>query len=383
MRILLVGDYPPDPRLGSTKVLVKLQEEFRALGHTCDVLLADAIGDFPRVEYIRRGLGPLMALLAVRRQFREHGRYDVVDVASAEGIWIGLLSKSLLGNAAVISRSNGLEHLNYRRMIDDHDVGLLHKPWTHRLLHPVARLSQVAGAARTADRLLVLNEADRAFAISRGWKRDDRIHLVPHGVSARFFADPPSGREPRGKGILFCSSWAGMKGVPYLTEALARLVRAGRRWKMTVLGGGLPAAEILASFPEVARPFVTIIDRAPEEQLMAAYREHDLMVLPSTYEGFGMVVIEAMSQKLPVVATPAGCAASLIVNEQTGLLVPARDPTALAAALDRMLLDGALRRRCADAAFELVRGMTWAHTARLTLDVYQGAIHDRANRHGG
>ena len=40
MRILLAGDYPPDPTLGSTKVIVKLQEEFRALGHDCDVLLA-------------------------------------------------------------------------------------------------------------------------------------------------------------------------------------------------------------------------------------------------------------------------------------------------------------------------------------------------------
>jgi glycosyltransferase involved in cell wall biosynthesis len=383
MRILLVGDYPPDPRLGSTKVLIKLQEEFRALGHTCDLLLADALGDFPRTEYIRRGIEPVMALLAVRRQFREHGRYDVVDVASAEGIWIGKLSRTLLGNAAVVSRSNGLEHLNYRRMIDDHDAGLMYKPWTHRLLHPLVRLSQVAGAAKTADRLILLNEADRAFAISRGWKRDDHVHLVPHGVSARFFADPPTGRERRGQGILFCSSWAGMKGVPYLTEALARLVRAGRRWNMTVLGGGLPQAEILASFPDVARPFVTIIDRAPEEQLMAAYREHDLMVLPSTYEGFGMVVIEAMSQKLPVVATPVGCAASLIVNEQTGLLVPPRDPTALAAALDRMLLDSGLRARCAEAAFQMVRGMTWAHTAQLTLDVYRGAINDRANGHGG
>ena len=44
MRILLVGDYPPDPRLGSTKVLLKLREEFEALGHVCDVLLADGLG---------------------------------------------------------------------------------------------------------------------------------------------------------------------------------------------------------------------------------------------------------------------------------------------------------------------------------------------------
>ena len=53
MRILLVGDYPNDPRLGSTKVFVKLQEEFRALGHTCDMLLADELGARPRNRFAR------------------------------------------------------------------------------------------------------------------------------------------------------------------------------------------------------------------------------------------------------------------------------------------------------------------------------------------
>src|SRR3990170_1752277 len=70
MRILLVGDYPGDPRLGSTKVFVKLQEEFRALGHTCDVLLADDLVAAPRNRYARQLLGPMAAAVAVRRAFR-------------------------------------------------------------------------------------------------------------------------------------------------------------------------------------------------------------------------------------------------------------------------------------------------------------------------
>lgn len=374
MRILLVGDYPADPRLGSTKVLIKLQEEFRLLGHTCDVLLEDALGAFPRNVYVRRALGPVVAFWAVRRQFRQFGRYDVVDVASAEGIWIAALRGSLLGKTAVISRSNGLEHLNYRRLIADHDAGLSRKPWTRRLYHPAVRLSQVAGAARASDRLIVLNETDRAFALNRRWKRSEEIDLVPHGVSTRFFTEAPSGHEPRGDGILFCSTWTSMKGVAYLADAFARLVEAGRPWRLTVLGGGVPEDQIHADFLPVARPFVTILERAHESELMNAYRRHDVMVLPSSYEGFGMVVIEAMSQKLPVVATPVGCAQSLIVSGETGLLVPPRDAGALAAALDRMLSDGDLRRRCADAAFEQVRGMTWARTAQLTLEVYSRAI---------
>ena len=137
MRILLVGDYPPDPRLGSTKVLIKLQEEFRALGHTCDLLLADALGRAPRNPYLRQAFGPVAAWSAVRRMFTTNGPYDVVDVASAEGLWIASLGRRTLRGAVVISRSNGLEHLNYRRMLDDAAEGLASKPWTRRLFHPI------------------------------------------------------------------------------------------------------------------------------------------------------------------------------------------------------------------------------------------------------
>src|ERR1700722_6844778 len=93
LRILLVGDYPPDPRLGSPKVLFKLQEELRGLGHTCDVLFADDLGATPRNPYLRQAFAPVVALSAVSRIFRERGRYDIVDVASAEGLWIAVLRR--------------------------------------------------------------------------------------------------------------------------------------------------------------------------------------------------------------------------------------------------------------------------------------------------
>ena len=110
---------------------------------------------------------------------------------------------------------------------------------------------------------------------------------------------------------------------------------------------------------------------------MAAYREHDVLAWPSTYEGFGMVIVEAMSQRLPVVATSAGCAASLIRHERTGLSVPSRDPAALATALERMLSDRDLANGCADIAFDQVCGMTWTRTAERTLEVYRKAISAR------
>jgi glycosyltransferase involved in cell wall biosynthesis len=311
--------------------------------------------------------------------FRMNGSYDVVDVASAEGLWIASLGRSMLRGAVVISRSNGLEHLNYRRMLDDAAEGLASKPWTRRLFYPAVRLTQVAAAARAADRLLLLNDGDRAFALERGWKPEADIDVVPHGVSGRFLADAPSGREERGRGILFCGSWTPVKGVAYLADAFSRLVESGRMTNLTILGGAVPDEDVRSAFAPGARRFLTILERAPEDEVMAAYRVHDVLVLPSTYEGFGMVVVEAMSQRLAVVATPVGCARSLVIPERTGLLVPTRDAAALAAALERMLSDEGLRVRCSAAAFDRVRGMTWTSTAEHTLDVYMRALADRSD----
>jgi glycosyltransferase involved in cell wall biosynthesis len=374
VRILLVGDYPRDARLGSTKVALKLQEEFRALGHTCDVLLGDDLGAFPRNRFLRQAVAPLSALAAVWRAVRASGPYDVVDVASAEGLWLGVLRRLGLFSAAVVARSNGLEHLNYQRMIDDHDAGLSNKPWTRRLWYPAVRLSQVAGAARAADRLILLNGADRDFALARGWKSDTEIDVIAHGVSTRFLVDVPPAQAARGGGILFCGTWDLMKGVHYLAEAYSALVARGGQAPLTILGGAMPADVILSSFSAAARSRVTVIDRLPEEDVMASYRSHDLLVLPSSYEGFGMVVLEAMSQRLPVVATPVGCATLLIRDDETGVVVPTRDSDALATALERLLGDPARRARLADAALARVAGMTWTRTAETTLDSYARAL---------
>ena len=385
MRILLVGDYPRDARLGSTKVLLKLQEEFQRLGHTCDVLLSDDLGASPRHRLLRWALAPVTALGAIRRAFRDRGRYDVVDVASAEGLWVGVLrGVGWFNGAALIARSNGLEHLNYQRMLDDHDAGLLAKPWTRRWWYPAVRLSQVAAAARVADRLIVLNDSDRAFALARGWKDAAEIDLVQHGVSSRFLDEAPANDHPRGRGILFCGTWDATKGVPYLTDAFARLVErgvtvqpGGRPVSLTVIGGGVPGDRIRAALPEHTRPHVTIVDRVPEDEVVAAYRSHDVLAFPSTYEGFGMVLLEAMTQRLPVVATPAGCASALVRHDETGVIVPPRDPEALANALARLAADPALRARLADAAFRRVRDMSWTRTANLTLSVYERALSER------
>jgi glycosyltransferase involved in cell wall biosynthesis len=367
-----VGDYPDDPRLGSGKVYHKLREEFVALGHHCDVLLAPGLGDRPRAARLRWLVGPLLAERAVRRAFARQGAYDVVDVASAEGALLGARRRlGALRGTALVSRSHGIEHLNFRRMVDDHRHGLVPKPWPRRLWYPAARMSQVALAARLADRMIVLNPAEREFVLARGWKSPDQVEVIPHGVSSAFLGSAPPADAPRPHDLLFCGSWDAVKGVGDLVRAMELLAVEGSAPRLTVLGPGRPEAEVLAGFPPALRPLVTVLPRCAEAEVMRHYRAHRLLVMTSTYEGFGMVVVEALSQRLPVVATAVGGVPWVL--DGGGIQVPARDPAAVAAAVRRLLDDASLRARCAEAGHAAVQGMSWTATARRTLELYAAA----------
>ena len=373
LRVLLGGDYDDDPRLGSAKVPHKLREELRRAGHDCDALFAGALGARPAGRQIRQLIAPILARRAISAALSRK-RYDVVDVASAEGLWFGVQKR--LGSwrsTALICRSNGLEHLNYRRMSGDSDAGLLPKPWTRRLWYPMSRLSQVAAAARVADRLLVLNGVDRQFAVDHRWQPADRIDVVPHGVSDRFLDGVPVS-PARGAGMLFCGTWDFVKGTPYLVDAFDRLAAEGRPVPLTILGPGIPADAVLRAFSDAARPFVTVIDRVPEERVVEEYRRHDALLFTSTYEGFGLVALEAMSQGLPIVATPVGCVRDLVRDGENGIIVPPRDSAAIAAAVRRLIDAPAERVRMGTAAAAAVAGMSWRRTAAHTVDVYRRAL---------
>jgi glycosyltransferase involved in cell wall biosynthesis len=372
LSILLAGDYPRDPTLGSSKVFYKLQEEFQALGHRCDIVFGDEIGA-PRFRQIGQVVAPWRAADAIVRRM-ETVSYDVVDVASAEGLWIGVLKKvGAYRRTRLICRSNGLEHLNYRRMIDDHHAGLGRKGWTRRIWYPLTRLSQVEAAARLSDRLLLLNDLDRTYAIDRGWKTERDIDVVPHGVSARFLEWRGETAGPRGEGLLFCGSWDHVKGIAYVVRAFERLHAGGGGPRLTVLGPGVPESRVLEDFAERVRPFVRVVARVPEADVIEMYRRHDVLLWTPTYEGFGLVLLEAMSQELPAVATPAGCAPSLLRDGENGVMVPMRDADAAARGVERLLADAALRRRMGEAARATVAGMTWRATALKTLEVYERA----------
>jgi len=119
---------------------------------------------------------------------------------------------------------------------------------------------------------------------------------------------------------------------------------------------------------------VTFTGRITTEELVRHYQAAQLSVTASVYEGFGLPAAEAMACGLPAVATTAGALPEVVAHGETGLLVPPKDPQALAQAIRRLLDDDELRQRTGEAGRQRVeKYFTWTEAAKKTLDIYEEA----------
>jgi glycosyltransferase involved in cell wall biosynthesis len=133
------------------------------------------------------------------------------------------------------------------------------------------------------------------------------------------------------------------KGIPYALEALRRIRSDLPRAHLVIAGDGEKAAELrrLASKLGVADRVCWLGWRGDAVDLMAAF---DVFLLPSLHEGFGLVLLEAMSRRVPIIASNVGAIPEIVVDGETGILVEPRAADGLAKAMTRLLKDRALRK---------------------------------------
>jgi glycosyltransferase involved in cell wall biosynthesis len=190
----------------------------------------------------------------------------------------------------------------------------------------------------------------------------DRLHVVPPGVDPAPLAAGSDGSEPH---LLCVATVTPRKGHAVLLDALAGL--RDLPWRLTCAGSlehhPLTTRAVLQQCRELGLAGrVVFAGELDESGLARLYDGADLFVLASHYEGYGMVLDEALARGLPIVATAAGAAADT-VPPAAGLLVPPGDPTALAAALRRALTEPGLRARLAEGARAARQDLpTWPQT---------------------
>jgi glycosyltransferase involved in cell wall biosynthesis len=227
----------------------------------------------------------------------------------------------------------------------------------------------------------VLSAAEAVLTTS-AWTRTHLLERYPLDA-ARVVAAPPGADRADvvpgtadGGELLCVAAVMAHKGHDDLVHALASL--AGLRWHLTIVG----ALDRDPDFVRRLREQATAADIADRmnfrgplcgADLDAAYADADVLLLPSRGETYGLVVTEALARGLPVIATLVGGvpeALGRVGSMRPGLLVPAGDPAALAAALRRWLRDEGLRQRLRHAARARRRTLTrWSATADRVADL--------------
>ncbi|HUP19955.1 MAG TPA: glycosyltransferase [Gemmatimonadota bacterium] len=183
--------------------------------------------------------------------------------------------------------------------------------------------------ARRVDRYLTLTRFARDKMVEGGFPAE-RIRVKPN-----FLPVDPGPGEGRGGYALYVGRLSPEKGIGTLVEAWERL---DPPVPLQVVGQGseAPAVEALAA----RRPEVRMRGRLPRDEVAALMRDALVLVVPSRwYEGFPLVVVEALAAGLPVIASDLGSLTEVVRPGETGWRVPAGDPAALAAAVARAAAD--------------------------------------------
>jgi glycosyltransferase involved in cell wall biosynthesis len=194
--------------------------------------------------------------------------------------------------------------------------------WLERLMRPLT----------TA--VVCVAEATRGQGVAARACDGARTVVIRNAVEVGSFgARAESVGPPR---IVSVGRFAYPKDFATLLEALALLETD---YRATLVGDGPDLAEVAAAVPDQVE---LLGARGDVSDLLA---RSDVFVLSSRSEGFPVSILEAMAAGLPVVATDVGGVAEAVVDGETGILVPAADPNALAGALERLIADVELRRR--------------------------------------
>lgn len=258
-----------------------------------------------------------------------------------------------------------------------------------------------AGEDRLHGERQVLRRADRVVVATLAeltqlrflYKADARkLVVIPPGVDTCHFYPIPAdeakeflGLKPEDRMILFVGRIEPLKGVDTLIKAMAHLdlslTSQDRPVHLAIIGGE-PNAEPNDMSAEMSRlqrmcddlcmgSMVVFLGKRAQDTLPYYYSAAEVLVMPSLYESFGMVALEAMASGTPVVASEVGGLGYLVQNGETGFTVPDSDPEALCEKLSTLLGNTDLRDEMGRRAAEYALDYAWEKIALRVVDVYK------------
>jgi len=269
-------------------------------------------------------------------------------------------------------------HRRCRSVVTIHDLAFLRFP--HLLTPQSARYyGQVAKAVESADQVIAVSHATRNDLLELLSADPKKVAVVHSGVSPECRPLDPAEVELRRREIglperfiLFVGTLEPRKNIPGLLRAFAPVWKEHRIPLVLAGQKGWLYEEIFKVLSELdLGGRVIFAGHIPPAQLVYYYNCADLLVLPSLYEGFGLPVLEAMACGTPVIVSNSSSLPE--IAGEAALAVSPEDVDGLAAAMDRLLTDEALRQHLIHLGLQRAALFSWERTARETLEIYRRA----------
>jgi D-inositol-3-phosphate glycosyltransferase len=255
----------------------------------------------------------------------------------------------------------------------------------------VYRINGEKQVLRRADRVVVATLAE--LTQLRFLYRADakKLVVIPPGVDVSHFYPIPSdeakmyiGLKPEDRMILFVGRIEPLKGVDTLIQAMSclQLKEAdGKPVHLAIIGGD-PAASPEEMNTEMARlqqlcddlgldQSVVFLGMRDQDKLPYYYSAAEVVVMPSHYESFGMVALEAMASGTPVIASEVGGLAYLVRDGETGFTIPDQEPETLCEKISWLLNDRDLHATMGRRAVEYAQDYAWEKIANQIVEVYE------------
>lgn len=264
---------------------------------------------------------------------------------------------------------------------------------------PSERIAAERHLLARADRIVVSTLAEQTqlrFLYRAG---EAKLDIIPPGVDLSHFYPISSdeakmfvGLKPDDRMVLFVGRIERLKGVDTLIQAMSciKLQDTHKPVHLAIIGGE-PDASPQDMTAEMGRlqqlcddlavdQTVVFLGKRGQDTLPYYYSAAEVVVMPSHYESFGMVALEAMACGAPVIASDVGGLGFLVQDGETGFTVPDGDPQLLCQKLTLLLNDAELRHRMGRSAAEYAKGYSWDKIARRIAGLYEDLVAVRVDQ---
>lgn len=202
-----------------------------------------------------------------------------------------------------------------------------------------------------------------------------KIAYLPTGVSSQFYYPErylhiDSIAPYR---LLWVGHWHLQQNtISHLAAAWKELRNKHPQLHLSLLNTQQPGASILQHFPEDTHPAITVVPTVDENELIEAYRSHQLFLMPAKTQITPLSLLEAMANALPVVASQGNATSHLITHYENGMLIPPEDNNALVQTVSHLVENPSLCRQLGESAYDTVsRYYTWQQIG----DIFEGHLN--------